>query len=312
MTRFEVGEIVGRLCRWQIANLKPGQYTVRVSLDGFEPTAFPVEIKPGQGLDLGVIKLAASTGKLYLSSKPVGVRFRVSSTDNPSLTLSGTTPRTLPDLPVGAYTVVFQQPGWDDHMAQVRVTRGSPANVEWEFPQGKLVVSSSPRSASITVDGVPQGQAGNGNSALPIDLPMGEHKVIATYETGDLAPQTREVRVEKGRATNLEFAFAEAPAPAPEPTPKRREETPQPRVVAKERERDNSDENDDKPTARKPARVVAVRERESRPAPEPTPRPKPAPPPKPAVVKQPPSKKPANSPNSAPPSNTFQGTAPGG
>jgi TonB family protein len=68
----------------------------------------------------------------------------------PGGSIVGTTPAKLGDLPSGDYVVTFERQGFQSHSETVTVSHDAPAQVAWKFPNGVVLITSTPSGANVT------------------------------------------------------------------------------------------------------------------------------------------------------------------
>ena len=95
--------------------------------------------------------------------------------------LRGVTPASLPELPIGGYTVTLQREGWKPEERRVKVERAGKVEVAGEFAGGALRVTSEPAGAGWKITGAP-GRAALRTTAgqTPVELkelPPGRYTV---------------------------------------------------------------------------------------------------------------------------------------
>jgi hypothetical protein len=153
--------------------LKPGDYSVRVMLAGYEPEVAHFEIEADAQTKAAPLRLLRSVGGAELISRPAGAAFEIRQGD--ALVRSGTTPATLADLPTGDYQLAMKI---DTHTRSdtLEIRRGEVTTRDLEFASGLIKISSHPPGAEILVDGQPAGRA-----PLEIKSFEGEHVVVAKY-----------------------------------------------------------------------------------------------------------------------------------
>jgi serine/threonine protein kinase len=98
---------------------------------------------------------------------------------------SGFAPDAVEDLPPGRYTLFFHCEGWPDDRAEIAVTSGENVPVNYTFPHGTALVTSTPDGAEIFF-----GKESLGQAPASVDLPLGKQKLIARFRDGTERSQT--------------------------------------------------------------------------------------------------------------------------
>ncbi|MDE3084220.1 MAG: PEGA domain-containing protein, partial [Verrucomicrobiota bacterium] len=84
--------------------------------------------------------------------------------------MSGTTPAMLNNVHAGEYIVTFSREGFASHSENVTVGRGTTARASWQFPNGQIVITSTPQGAAVMRSGLRIG-----STPLTLkDVPPGE------------------------------------------------------------------------------------------------------------------------------------------
>lgn len=163
-----------------VTNLKPGKVTVLVTRDGFADQTKAATIVGGQTATLKV-ELPALQGAITVKSSPVGARVTVDGEERGATTAQGLV---VLGLGVGTHTVAVKLDKFRDWTQDVRVANMGNKEVKADLTglPGKVVVSSTPRGATVYVDGKDRGK-----TLLTLnDLEPGRHTVkvvMPGYET---------------------------------------------------------------------------------------------------------------------------------
>ncbi len=155
--------------------LRPGAYSTRVMLAGYEPEEAPFEVKADQQTRVPPMHLVRSHGSAELASRPDGAAFEIR--DGSEIVRSGTTPAMIDDLPTGEYQLSMKL-DTRTRSDSLEIKRGEVTIKDLEFASGVINVTSRPAGAEILLDGQPAGVA-----PLEIKTPEGEHTVVAKYHT---------------------------------------------------------------------------------------------------------------------------------
>ncbi|MEY2489478.1 MAG: eukaryotic-like serine/threonine-protein kinase [Verrucomicrobiota bacterium] len=89
---------------------------------------------------------------------------------------TGVTPESVADLLTGRYTIFFHNPGWPDDRAEISLQPGETLPVEYTFPHGSAMITSTPDGAEIFA-----GENSLGHTPLTVDLPLGKQELIARH-----------------------------------------------------------------------------------------------------------------------------------
>jgi serine/threonine protein kinase len=174
-----------------LQDLDPGQYMVRLTLDGYQDTDQSLSLTAGRTASLAV-DLAATRreGWLAVESEPPSARVMVrpEGSDGEFQPLAGATPLAAVKLPAGAYELTGAREGYQSQLQSVTIGEGDTARVRFHLEEivqsGGLRIDSDPAGADVFLR--PRGQGRferRGQTPLTTDQ----------LETGEW-----EVRVEKG------------------------------------------------------------------------------------------------------------------
>ena len=150
-------------------------------------------------------KPAVKNATLQLTTTPTGATFTI----YPGVIAGKTAPGAAPmrtgetpnsaDLPPGRYTLFFHSDGWPEDRAEISVTAGESIPVDYTFPHGSAIVTSTPDGAEIFF-----GTHSLGNAPVTVDLPLGKQKLTARLP--DFPDRTTTVTI--GSETPAKVAFA--------------------------------------------------------------------------------------------------------
>jgi hypothetical protein len=142
---------------------------------------------------------------LRLATRPAGAHFAIYPGPVESKTApatsplrSGTAPESVADLPPGRYTIFLHNPGWTDVRAEIAVQPGDTVPVEYTFPHGSAVITSTPDGVEIFA-----GEILLGRTPLTVDLPLGRQELVARHP--DFPKKTEIVTIESERAAEIAF-----------------------------------------------------------------------------------------------------------
>ena len=176
--------------------LPAGNYTLELSLPGYQTRSIDLEIIQGSLNDLGLIPLMREVGQLSLKSDPANLAVEV--IDPLQKSSIGNTPMTLDNLPVGSYAVRIKRPGWPDYVRRVSVQPNAVTKVEHAFKGVNVTLKSDPPGATIFL-----GQTALGITPLTVELPPQPVELVSRI--GALPPVTRRVVPDSSESTAIEF-----------------------------------------------------------------------------------------------------------
>ena len=156
--------------------LPPGDQVIEIAAPGYQPFPIELTVRTGAVVDLGVRSLTKQLGKLKLVTDPSGVSYLVVGPDKKTIT--GITPDTIENLPLGKYDVKLIEPGWPAYAQSVDVSSTNPFAVSREFKGGSVELTSDPAGATIFVGGSKLGTA-----PLTANLPIGPVEVTSRFGT---------------------------------------------------------------------------------------------------------------------------------
>ncbi|NVO67135.1 PEGA domain-containing protein [Methanofollis tationis] len=144
---------------WASTGTPPG--TVTATKAGYTTAQEPLPAVPAAGHHAAVYLTlnpnTPQTGSMGLSSTPGGANIRINGV------YYGTTPHTVTGLAAGTYQVSIDYPGYGTWTAQEEIVSGRITYVDAVLKQvqqyGTLSISSVPKGAYITLDGVYKGPA---------------------------------------------------------------------------------------------------------------------------------------------------------
>lgn len=194
-------------------HLKPGSYSVRIEMPGYDTAARTIQLEKGQTLDVGVIALEPALGLLRVTSSPDGSEVKIRPADSPALALSesdlsGTTPHSA-RLPAGRYVIQVRRADWEQ---QQLIDVGAHQEVEsrFDFPYGAVELTSQPAGAQVFREGNPIG-------VTPLTVTnLRPGTAEFQIKTSGLE-QTRKVDVQPGRSVAADVVFQMPPPPPPGP-----------------------------------------------------------------------------------------------
>lgn len=194
------GKVIETLLPATFSSVPPGRYDLQVSADQYLDFVGQIEVVGlGQTQQLDVA-LVPSLAELTLISQPAGAAV-IALEDNRTLTAA--TPA-LVQLPSGLQKLRFELPGYKPLERVYRVFPNTSQNIEpvvLEPADATLVVRSSPRGASVTVDGRFMGRT-------PLTLALEPRRDYALKLTAPgYASATRRARLSSGQQSSLSVAL---------------------------------------------------------------------------------------------------------
>jgi|WetSurMetagenome_2_1015567.scaffolds.fasta_scaffold91544_1 hypothetical protein len=154
-------------------SLMPGNYRLRLELQGYEPMEGKVALKAGEQLTIEK-KLVSSYGTLSVSTTPAGAAVSIDSQ------LSGTTPFRTDKLAPGRYRLRLDLQGYAPVEDSLTLKAGEQLAVEKKMVSiyGALSVSTTPVGAAVFINSIQSGTTPyrnekmmNGKYSLRIELP---------------------------------------------------------------------------------------------------------------------------------------------
>jgi hypothetical protein len=181
-----------------------GTHTVRVRLDGYDPVNATVSVENGQIKRMDLIALQRSKGTLAVTSNPPGLPYALKVKGDPIPLATGSTPLAAADTPAGDYDVTVTRDGWPPQEKTVTVGRGQNQQVVFDFPSGKVSISSDPAGAEVKV-----GDDSLGETPLEIpDTPAGQ--VSYTLEHPGYLPAVVSGTLADGATLSLQTVLQKA------------------------------------------------------------------------------------------------------
>lgn len=132
-----------------------GNHPLELRLEGFKPWTTDVQIKPGEPLSVGPVKLGLPDGRLALRSEPSGASVSVAGV------YRGQTPLELELRPDIAHSIVLAKPGYEASTRQITLAAGERRTLSVPLAGifGEVTVRAQPADAQVFVNGEPRGAA---------------------------------------------------------------------------------------------------------------------------------------------------------
>jgi hypothetical protein len=181
--------------------VKPGDVTVHVEKDGFEPKDIPVVVKPGVQTKVPRVQLVATNGTVEITSDPSDLYILIEGNER---RIEGRTPFT-PLLPPGDYKVTYQRRGWHPQVKTVTVERGKTAKLFGNLKGFDVELRTRPPGAQLVIDNIPIGVS----PKTILDVEPRDYQVTATLEGYDVLSKIITVR----RAESMILPLTESALP---------------------------------------------------------------------------------------------------
>ena len=182
----------------RIGNLKPGNYDIKVTKDGFDsPAGQTVAVKKGEDIRLQFqLKPAVRMATIHLQGAPAGAQVLIDENQAGAVQADGTFTASVSP---GAHAVVLRNGRAQSRAVQKQFAAGqtvqlSGAELALQTPQGILRVRVTPAGAHVTIRGEAEHEsAARALGQESIALPEGTYVVTAT--AADYNSATRTVTV---------------------------------------------------------------------------------------------------------------------
>ena len=161
-----LGKVIGTTPR--VTNPVPAaMYSVKYSMDGYEPAWLPVNVTPGRQVEAH-IELVPEKATVVIDSDPSGAHVQMNGKD------LGFTPVLLPELALGSYSASVEMTGYTRRDISWKVQNSRPIliNVPLLNNIGLLSLESTPESAEIEIDGRTYG-----NTPFKGQFEQGQHRI---------------------------------------------------------------------------------------------------------------------------------------
>jgi serine/threonine protein kinase len=183
---------------WEFTGLPVGKHSAHVMMPSYDPVDITFTVEADSHVTVPPVKLQRSRGSAKINCVPAGAQFELYDAAGEVVT-SGTLPCELPNLLTAAYTLVARHEGREKKVP-LEITRQEITSADVEFASGKLVITSVPEGAAITLDGKAAGK-----TPLEVTIPDGVHEIRAKYRKWPEA--TRSVTINPHDPASLNFEF---------------------------------------------------------------------------------------------------------
>lgn len=137
-----------------VEELEFGQYAVEFKLNGYVNELLDVSVESEEVQSVSSV-LKLPLGTLEIQTTPEGVAFDVLSVEGlDKVIFSGVTPAVIPDVMRGQYDVQFKRDNWDDYAESVTVRYNEVSRVDLVYPEGWLMITSTPDHVSVFEKGI--------------------------------------------------------------------------------------------------------------------------------------------------------------
>ncbi|TET23835.1 MAG: PEGA domain-containing protein [Candidatus Stahlbacteria bacterium] len=187
-----------------LADLEPDDYTVKLTLEGYDDYSEDVTVEGGDTVTVEAVLVANAFGALQVNSTPVqGAEIWL---DGDSTGVA--TDALLDSLVVGSHTLKLKLDPYKDWETTVTIIKDSTVtvNAELEEKTGSIQVNSTPEGAEIWLD---DSLTVKVTDALLTEVPLGEHTVKLTLK--DYKDWDTTVTVNADETTTINAALEEAP-----------------------------------------------------------------------------------------------------
>jgi eukaryotic-like serine/threonine-protein kinase len=202
----------------RIANLKPGDYTIRAVKDGFEsPAEQKISVRKGEDARVQFqLKPAVRMASLRLQGATPGAQVFVD--ENAAGTVQSDGSFAAPVTP-GTHSVELRSGRAQSHAVQRQFSAGqtlqlSASELALQTPQGVLRVHVSPASAHVTI----RAEAEHESAAKPVTqetMTLAEGTYVVSATATDYNPSAKTVTVGGGTQATVDIVLAAKPKKAP-------------------------------------------------------------------------------------------------
>ncbi len=165
------GDKVDGVTPLTVKGLRPGQYTVLITRDGYGDVTLATSVKSNEEV-VNTVTLPLLQGAIKVSSTPPGANIILDGETRGVTTVVGLN---IPGLSLGVHKLRVTLPDYREETRDVMVVNGGNKviNIPLTGLPCKVTVSTSPKGARVQLDGIERG-----NSLVTInDIAPGPHKV---------------------------------------------------------------------------------------------------------------------------------------
>lgn len=186
-----------------LADLEPGDYTVKLTLDGHDDYSKDVTVEGGDTVTVEAVLVANAFGALQVNSTPEGAAIELDGT------ATGETTNFLFDsLAVGSHTLKLTLDLYEDWDSTITIVKDETLTVEVELKMttGSIQVNSTPTGAAIWIDDVNTGEL---TDYTFTDVEVGDYVVKLTLD--GYADWDTTVTVNEDETATIDATLEEAP-----------------------------------------------------------------------------------------------------
>ncbi len=184
-----------------LKDMTPGPHLVVAEKPGYSEVRRTVSLLPGQKSALE-LKLAPIVGLVLIKSAPSGADIEIGGAHK------GKTPLLLTDLPVGRYRVKASANGYVTRETEFSIENRIPLEVKVSMASdsAKIIVTSTPPGATVTVNGLTKGV-----TPCEVDrLPSGDNKIVLSLE--DYVAYQQDMKLQAGDEQKIDVTLKPVPA----------------------------------------------------------------------------------------------------
>lgn len=184
------------------SDLRLGQYNATLELDGFDSATIKFAIDGEELTEPSAVRLIRHTGKLEITTKPVGVPFEIRPASPGPFTSAmqsriGITPHTFGTLPTDDYIVTLKPEGLPDVSRAVTIEHDATTTLFENLVGGVVRITSNPSGASVF------GEDDTLLGVTPLELDVAAGEASFRVEHPEYDPTILTAHVELGGVTAL-------------------------------------------------------------------------------------------------------------
>ncbi|MDA7920843.1 PEGA domain-containing protein [Verrucomicrobiales bacterium] len=195
---IEVGKTPAR-----IEKLDPGEYQILMAVEGWPEYSKMVRIENNRNASVSAV---FAKGGLNVTSDPNGAELWIQSGDG-NARKAGSTPMSMPDLPVGKHTIELRNADWEPIRRTVEVRDGVTQDLEFAWERALVQFVSDPPGAEVFQGGR---RLGNGSQVTPfaVEMPEGEYQFASRFDRLSEVNSAAYIDSEAGsNVVNFEFDY---------------------------------------------------------------------------------------------------------